>query len=52
MDRLFSICYLTMCLVLLVLMMHYGPGVVELHTRITVGYAGFVVLTVLVPMVR
>ncbi|GAX81283.1 hypothetical protein CEUSTIGMA_g8715.t1 [Chlamydomonas eustigma] len=51
MDRLFSICYLTMCLLLLVLMMHFGPGVVELHTRITVGYSGFLALTVLVPMV-
>ena len=51
MDRLFTICYLPMCLILLVLMMHAGPDVADPHTRITVGYIGFVVISLVVPVV-
>ena len=52
MDRLFTICYLPMCLLLLVVMMHYGPGVADPHTRITAGYVGFIAVTILMPVVR
>ena len=52
MDRLFTLCYLPMCLLLLILMLHYGPGVADPHTRITAGFAGFIVVTVTLPVVR
>ncbi len=52
MDRLFTLCYMPMCLLLLALLLHFGPGVAEVHTRITAGYAGFVAVTLMVPLVR
>ena len=52
MDRLFTRCYLPMCLLLLVLMLHYGSDVADPHTRITAGFAGFIVVTVTLPVVR
>ena len=52
MDRLFTLCYLPMCLALLVIMMRFGPGVADPHTRITVGYIGFILISLVVPVVR
>jgi hypothetical protein len=50
MDRLFTVCYLPSCLLLLALTMRYS-NVVTARARILAGFIGFTVLLVLVPLV-
>ena len=52
MDRLFTVCYLPTCLALLLLMLHLGTRWAPLQARITLGFIGFVSVTVLIPLVR
>ncbi len=51
MDRLFTISYLPVCLLILSLMIWLGPGLIPLQSRITFGFVGFVLVTLLVPLV-
>eukprot|EP00955_Chlamydomonas_euryale_P099678 365234-Chlamydomonas_euryale.AAC.4 len=51
MDRLFTVCYLPLCLLLLVLMVQAGPAVADPHTRITASFASFIALCAAVPLV-
>ncbi|KAG1666696.1 hypothetical protein FOA52_013608 [Chlamydomonas sp. UWO 241] len=51
MDRLFTVCYLPMCLLLLLIMLHLGPAVCNPHARITVGFIGFIGVCCAVPLI-
>jgi hypothetical protein len=50
MDRLFTVCYLPSCLLLLGLTMRYS-NIITTRIRILAGFIGFTVLLVLVPLV-
>ena len=51
MDRLFTVCYLPMTLVFLLLLISYRD-VISHKARIVMGFTGFVLVMVAVPLVR
>ena len=51
MGRLFTICYLPMCAIMLALIVHYGPTVMDARRRVNFAFAGFTLIMLLVPLV-
>ena len=51
MGRLFTVCYLPLCAMMIALIVHYGPAVLDARKRVNFAFAGFTLVLLLVPVV-